>query len=82
MAGSVCSSVMLSQHIKNYYIKFQLPVRYNSSRISNHIGLHVHQFAGDRFRLGMVSTGDRSLSSIGISFAVYLLDTVIRILAA
>lgn len=79
MVGLVCSSNMFSKYIKDNYIKFDVPLRYNSSRVSNYVSVHVYQFIGDWFRLGVVSTNYRSLFSTSSRFAVYLFDTDVRI---
>lgn len=79
MVGAVRSSDMSSEHIEDHHSELDLPLRYNSGRISDHVGLHVHQLAGDRLRLGVVSADDRPLFSAGFRLAVRLLDIDIQI---
>lgn len=79
MVGPICGSNMFNKYTEDNYIKFDVPLRYNSNRISDYVSLHVYQFIGDRFCLGVVSTIHWSLFSTSIHFAVYLLNTDIRI---
>lgn len=79
VVSPVCGSNVLSKYTEDNYTKFDIPLRYNSSRISDYVSLHVYQFIGDRFRLGMVSTSHWSLFSSSIHFAIYLFNTDVGI---